>query len=177
MCLTISSTYEPIVVKQYLLKFYNGFLFHSHERENTHWDHPEMIELMKSLADLNEVRFSAYRTALKLRTVQKRLGCIDFPSYTFPVRFSKIIFVRLAFDRLAMNVAIESFDRHGLRAQNDKLIDIPDMTTVLHSLYVTIEPIDMPLMLDLAINWILNVYDSQRTGQIRVLSFKASLIY
>lgn len=126
----------------------------NHERENTHWDHPEMIELMKSLADLNEVRFSAYRTALKLRTVQKRL----------------------AFDRLAMNVAIESFDRHGLRAQNDKLIDIPDMTTVLHSLYVTIEPIDMPLMLDLAINWILNVYDSQRTGQIRVLSFKVGLI-
>ena len=33
-----------------------------------------MIELMKSLADLNEVRFSAYRTALKLRSVQKRLG-------------------------------------------------------------------------------------------------------
>lgn len=33
-----------------------------------------MIELMKSLADLNEVRFSAYRTALKLRTVQKKLG-------------------------------------------------------------------------------------------------------
>ncbi|XP_055596145.1 dystrophin, isoforms A/C/F/G/H isoform X3 [Uranotaenia lowii] len=126
----------------------------NHERENTHWDHPEMIELMKSLADLNEVRFSAYRTALKLRTVQKRL----------------------AFDRIAMNVAIESFDRHGLRAQNDKLIDIPDMTTVLHSLYITIEPIEMPLMLDLAINWILNVYDSQRTGQIRVLSFKVGLI-
>lgn len=71
-----------------------------------------------------------------------------------------------------MTTAIESFDRHGLRAQNDKLIDIPDMTTVLHSLYVTIDQIDMPLMLDLAINWLLNVYDSQRTGQIRVLSFK-----
>lgn len=71
-----------------------------------------------------------------------------------------------------MSVAIESFDRHGLRAQNDKLIDIPDMTTVLHSLYVTIDQIDLPLMLDLAINWLLNVYDSQRTGQIRVLSFK-----
>lgn len=33
-----------------------------------------MIELMKSLTDLNDVRFSAYRTALKLRAVQKRLG-------------------------------------------------------------------------------------------------------
>lgn len=74
-----------------------------------------------------------------------------------------------------MTTAIESFDRHGLRAQNDKLIDIPDMTTVLHSLFVTIDQIDMPLMLDLAINWLLNVYDSQRTGQIRVLSFKVNL--
>lgn len=46
----------------------------SHERETTHWDHPEMIELMKSLADLNEIRFSAYRTAMKLRSVQKHLG-------------------------------------------------------------------------------------------------------
>ncbi|KFB45500.1 AGAP010261-PA-like protein [Anopheles sinensis] len=126
----------------------------NHERESTHWDHPEMIELMKTLADLNEVRFSAYRTALKLRTVQKRL----------------------AFDRLNMSVAIEIFDRYGLRAQNDKLIDIPDMTTILNSLYTTLEPTDRAVMLDLAINWILNVYDSQRTGQIRVLSFKVGLI-
>lgn len=75
-----------------------------------------------------------------------------------------------------MSVALESFNRHGLRAQNDKLIDIPDMTTVLHSLFVIITQIDLPLMLDLAINWILNVYDSQRTGKIRVLSFKVGLI-
>ncbi|XP_032597640.1 dystrophin isoform X10 [Drosophila grimshawi] len=125
-----------------------------HERETTHWDHPEMIELMKGLADLNEIRFSAYRTAMKLRAVQ----------------------TRLALDRISMATACESFDRHGLRAQNDKLIDIPDMTTVLHSLYVTIDKIDLTLMLDLAINWILNVYDSQRTGQIRVLSFKVGLV-
>lgn len=71
-----------------------------------------------------------------------------------------------------MSVAIEIFDRYGLRAQNDKLIDIPDMTTILNSLYTTLEPIDRAVMLDLAINWVLNVYDSQRTGQIRVLSFK-----
>ncbi|XP_050086069.1 dystrophin [Anopheles aquasalis] len=127
----------------------------NHEHESTHWDHPEMIELMKSLADLNEVRFSAYRTALKLRTVQKRL----------------------AFDRLNMGMAIDVFDRYGLRAQNDKLIDIPDMITILNSLLSTVlDSIDRNVMLDLAINWILNVYDSQRTGQIRVLSFKVGLI-
>lgn len=130
-----------------------------HERETTHWDHPEMMELMKTLADLNEVRFSAYRTALKLRCVQKRL----------------------ALDRVPMSVALDAFDRQGLRAQNDRVIDIADMTAVLHALFVMVDggataALDMPLQLDLTINWILNVYDSQRTGQIRVLSFKVGLI-
>jgi chromosome segregation ATPase len=131
----------------------------NHQLETTHWDHPKMIELMNSLSDLNEVRFSAYRTAMKLRTVQKRL-CLDL---------------------LSLSAALESFDSHGLRAQNDKLIDVPDMVTVLTSLYELIAAdnsslVNVPLCLDLAINWLLNVYDSQRTGQIRVLSFKVGLV-
>ncbi|XP_076668295.1 dystrophin, isoforms A/C/F/G/H isoform X2 [Andrena cerasifolii] len=131
----------------------------NHHSETTHWDHPKMIDLMSSLADLNEVRFSAYRTAMKLRTVQKRL-CLDM---------------------LSLSAALEQFDSHGLRAQNDKLIDIPDMVTVLTSLYEVITsdnptPMSVPLCIDLAINWLLNVYDSQRTGQIRVLSFKVGLV-
>ncbi|XP_050354937.1 dystrophin, isoforms A/C/F/G/H isoform X1 [Nymphalis io] len=131
----------------------------NHELETTHWDHPKMIELMNSLADLNEVRFSAYRTALKLRTVQTAL-CMHM---------------------LQLPAALESFDSHGLRAQNDRLIDIPDMITVLTSLYEVIAAenpslVNVPLCLDLSINWLLNVYDSQRTGQIRVLSFKVGLV-
>ncbi|XP_011310315.1 dystrophin, isoforms A/C/F/G/H isoform X3 [Fopius arisanus] len=131
----------------------------NHQLETTHWDHPKMIDLMASLADLNEVRFSAYRTAMKLRTVQKRL-CLDM---------------------LSLSTALEHFDSHGLRAQNDKLIDIPDMITVLTSLYEVIAAdnpiqVSVPLCIDLAINWLLNVYDSQRTGQIRVLSFKVGLV-
>ncbi|XP_033212091.1 dystrophin isoform X3 [Belonocnema kinseyi] len=131
----------------------------NHQLETTHWDHPKMIDLMTSLSDLNEVRFSAYRTAMKLRTVQKRL-CLDV---------------------LSLSAALEQFDSHGLRAQNDKLIDIPDMVTVLTSLYEIIAAdnatqVSVPLCIDLAINWLLNVYDSQRTGQIRVLSFKVGLV-
>lgn len=36
---------------------------------------------------------------------------------------------------LQLPAALEAFDTHGLRAQNDRLIDIPDMITVLTSLY------------------------------------------
>lgn len=104
---------------------------------------------------MNDVRFSAYRTALKLRAIQKRL-CLD---------------------QVTIGGASEAFDLHGLRAQNDKIIDIADMVLVLRAIYGTIasqegSTLDVPLSVDLALNWLLNVYDSQRTGQIRVLSFK-----
>lgn len=107
---------------------------------------------------MNEVRFSAYRTALKLRAIQKRL-CLD---------------------QVSISAASEAFDLHGLRAQNDKIIDIADMVLVLRAIYGNISSqesisVDVPLNVDLGLNWLLNVYDSQRTGQIRVLSFKVSL--
>ena len=47
----------------------------SHQTETTHWDHPDMVALFKKLTDFNTIRFSAYRTAMKLREVQKTLAC------------------------------------------------------------------------------------------------------
>ena len=38
------------------------------------------------------------------------------------------------------------------------------------------EDIEVPLCVDLALNWLLNVYDSQRVGFMRVLSFKLGLV-
>merc|ERR1719242_680604 len=130
----------------------------NHQTETTHWDHPDMVQLFKNLTEFNKVRFSAYRTAMKLREVQKTL----------------------ALQYLNLNVAIEAFDAHGLRGQNDKLLDVSDMVTVLSSLYETISAahptaVNVPLCLDLTLNWLLNVYDCQRTGHVRVLSFKLAI--
>ncbi|XP_072385171.1 dystrophin isoform X1 [Diabrotica undecimpunctata] len=130
----------------------------NHSTETTHWDHPQMLDLAACLLQLNEVRFSAYRTALKLRAIQKKL-CLDLVS---------------------ISGASEAFDLHGLRAQNDKILDVADMVLVLRAIFGNIianetVQIDVPLCVDLALNWLLNVYDSQRTGQIRVLSFKVGL--
>nr|CAH7713667.1 unnamed protein product [Callosobruchus chinensis] len=53
------------------------------------------------------------------------------------------------------------------------------MVLVLRAIYGNVaaadSTVDVPLCVDLALNWLLNVYDSQRTGQIRVLSFKVGL--
>ena len=39
---------------------------------------------------------------------------------------------------LSLNVAIEAFDAHGLRGQNERMLDVADMVTILGSLYETI---------------------------------------
>ncbi|KAL3212838.1 hypothetical protein MRX96_007875 [Rhipicephalus microplus] len=132
----------------------------NHVTETTHWDHPRMLELMDSLAEFNDVRYSAYRTSMKIRTIQKNL-CLD------------LVF---------MNNAINAFDQHGLRAQNDKLISVPEMITCLATIYEGVAQehsnlVKVPLCIDLCLNWLLNLYDTAtRTGYIRILSFKVGII-
>uniref|UniRef100_A0A671Z332 Dystrophin n=1 Tax=Sparus aurata TaxID=8175 RepID=A0A671Z332_SPAAU len=130
----------------------------NHQTQTTCWDHPKMAELYQSLADLNNVRFSAYRTAMKLRRLQKAL-CLDL---------------------LSMPMACEVFDQHGLK-QNEQLLDISQLVTCLTSLYQRLEQshshlVNVPLCVDMCLNWLLNVYDTGRTGKIRTLSFKTGVI-
>ncbi|XP_076017960.1 dystrophin isoform X2 [Genypterus blacodes] len=129
-----------------------------HQTQTTCWDHPKMAELYQSLADLNNVRFSAYRTAMKLRRLQKAL-CLDL---------------------LSMPMACEVFDQHGLK-QNEQLLDISQLVTCLTSLYQRLEQthshlVNVPLCVDMCLNWLLNVYDTGRSGKIRTLSFKTGII-
>ncbi|KAM3857230.1 dystrophin [Diretmus argenteus] len=129
-----------------------------HQTQTTCWDHPKMAELYQSLADLNNVRFSAYRTAMKLRRLQKAL-CLDL---------------------LGMPMACEVFEQHGLK-QNEQLLDISQLVTSLTSLYQRLEQththlVNVPLCVDMCLNWLLNVYDTGRSGKIRTLSFKTGII-
>ncbi|XP_061571903.1 dystrophin isoform X2 [Cololabis saira] len=130
----------------------------NHQTQTTCWDHPKMAELYQSLADLNNVRFSAYRTAMKLRRLQKAL-CLDL---------------------LSMPVTCEVLEQHNLK-QNDQLLDISQLVACLTSLYQRLEQthshlVNVPLCVDMCLNWLLNVYDTGRTGKIRTLSFKTGII-
>ncbi|KFO21658.1 Dystrophin [Fukomys damarensis] len=94
-------------------------------------------------ADLNNVRFSAYRTAMKLRRLQKAL-CLDL---------------------LSLSAACDALEQHNLK-QNDQPMDILQIINCLTTIYDRLEQehnnlVNVPLCVDMCLNWLLNVYDTQ----------------
>ncbi|ROL47048.1 Utrophin [Anabarilius grahami] len=140
------------------VKFSLSVLFCSHQSQTTCWDHPKMTELYHSLSDLNNVRFSAYRTAMKIRRLQKAL-CLDL---------------------LDLSVAQSMFQQHKLTV-NSQQLTVPEVINCLTSVYDGLEQehkdlVNVPLCVDMCLNWLLNVYDTGRSGKIRVLSMKIGLL-
>ncbi|XP_058255286.1 utrophin-like isoform X2 [Hemibagrus wyckioides] len=130
----------------------------NHEKQTTSWDHPMMTQLLQSMTELRHVRFSAYRTALKSRRVQKAL-CLD---------------------RLELAMAHGVFEQHQL-THNEHVLEVPAIITCLLTIYTEIqqvcpELINIPLCVDLCLNWLLNVYDRDRSGKIQILSMKVGLL-
>ncbi|XP_042188769.1 utrophin isoform X5 [Callorhinchus milii] len=130
----------------------------NHQIQSTCWDHPKMTELFHSLGDLNNVRFSAYRTAMKIRRLQKAL-CLDL---------------------LDLNTAHSIFEQHKL-TQNEQLLNVTEVINCLTTIYDGLEQshkdlVNVPLCVDMCLNWLLNVFDTGRSGKIRVLSLKIGLM-
>uniref|UniRef100_A0A3P8USV5 Dystrophin related protein 2 n=1 Tax=Cynoglossus semilaevis TaxID=244447 RepID=A0A3P8USV5_CYNSE len=130
----------------------------NHQAQTTCWDHPKMTELYQALADLNNIKFSAYRTAMKLRRVQKAL--------------------RL--DLVTLTGLVDIFREQDLQ-EAERVMDVVEMIHSLTTLYEKLEEdrsilVNIPLCIDMCLNWLLNVYDSARNGKMRVLSFKMGLV-
>nr|XP_060612348.1 dystrophin-related protein 2 isoform X4 [Anolis sagrei ordinatus] len=129
----------------------------NHQAQTTCWDHPKMTELYQTLAELNNIKFSAYRTAMKLRRVQKAL--------------------RL--DMVTLPTALEVFNEHELQP-SDHVMDVVEVIHCLTALYERLEEergilVNVPLCVDMSLNWLLNVFDSGRSGKMRALSFKTGI--
>ncbi|CAF1638565.1 unnamed protein product, partial [Adineta ricciae] len=132
--------------------------FINHSDQTTSWDHPKILELMRSFANFNDIRFSAYRTAMKLRALQKRL-CLDLTS------LSDIIGV---------------FEQEEVTDALNKMIDIDQIQVYLQKIFEKTaneypQLINGIVTVDLTLNWLLNIYDLNRTGSIRLLSMKMAL--
>lgn len=78
-------------------------------------------------------------------------------SFCFNFPFSTV-------DLLEMSMAVDSFDQHSLKEDNDKLIDVIEIINCLNSMYERIHDIhpdlvNVPVCVDLSLNWLLNAYD------------------
>nr|XP_002129602.1 dystrophin [Ciona intestinalis] len=131
----------------------------NHKSKSTSWDHPKMAELMESMLDLNDVRFTAYRTSMKLQRLQKAL-CLDL---------------------LNLDTAVDAFTQHKLNISIDNPhvkddVNVLDMITCLTTIYDALERehktlVNVPLCVDMCLNWLLNVYDTKRSSTISTRSF------
>ncbi|KAI3422321.1 hypothetical protein GPALN_012844 [Globodera pallida] len=131
-----------------------------HSSEQTQWDHPSMVDILEQLCSFNQVKFSAYRTAMKLRALQKRL-CLDL------------------IDLADLNV---QYEKQLCNYTDEQRIQVEDVIQCLLPLFEKAQAerpallSNVSLAVDLTLNLLLNIYDPCRDGKMRVLSFKVALV-
>lgn len=127
--------------------------------EKTQWEHPVWVEIFKELSQFNRVKFIAYRTAMKLRALQKRL-CLDLVDGPL---------LEKVFGRLK---GLSAEECPGLEGMVCALLPLFETLHLEHPQQVQ----SVSLAVDVCINFLLNLFDQARDGILRVLSFKIALI-
>ncbi|KPM03066.1 EF-hand and zinc finger domain containing protein [Sarcoptes scabiei] len=86
------------------------------QTESVHSLSPNYTQIIQSLNSFNDVRYAAYRTAMKLRHLQIKLGL----------------------DLVTLTILVDSFEKHGLTPNNighEKIDDNNDVTVANNSLH------------------------------------------
>ncbi|KAK6298847.1 hypothetical protein J4Q44_G00303570 [Coregonus suidteri] len=132
-------------------------LLHQPSGQTTCWDHPKMTELYQALADLNNIKFSSVPDGHEAAAGAEgsEIGPADA-------------------GECGGTLFREQDLQHG-----EHVMDVVEMIHALTGLYERLEEeerraivVNIPLCVDMCLNWLLNVYDSGRNGKMRVLSFK-----
>ncbi|CEF68324.1 Discontinuous actin hexagon [Strongyloides ratti] len=131
----------------------------NHDTEVTQWDHPVMVDVMEQVQTFNQVKFSAYRTAMKLRALQKRL-CLD------------LIDMKQLDKAFAKITSTDIGEACGVELMVTSLVLIFEELAKIHPEKIR----NVPMAVDLTINLMLNIFDGCRDGFMRLISFKIILI-
>ncbi|PFX17752.1 dystrophin-like isoform X2 [Stylophora pistillata] len=138
----------------------NGIPYYvNHETEKTQWDHPEMVSLLEETESFSNIKYAAYRTAMKLRAIQKK---------------TQLYMVDLHVVRLSLS---DEGINNGYVEGN---LSVAKLSKIITAVFVNQngdrnEFIDVSLASELTLNWILNVYDPERKGYVPILSLKVCL--
>ncbi|KAL8577752.1 hypothetical protein ACOMHN_001621 [Nucella lapillus] len=136
-----------------------GVPFFIHKTDGkTDWDHPYYTKVIEELDAYQEVRYAAYRTALKLRHLQKKFGL-----HLLSLQYLQAVFAD-----------------HGYGPGQGELMDSQCLQLILLDLFHTpqfrhFDSFRQDQASDLLHNFILNLFDLARTGVVKVLSVKLTL--
>lgn len=70
----------------------------------------------------------------------------------------------ISVDMIEKNVIVEALERHNMHGSHEDVVGVSEMVKVLTFLFDKLDQnekakIDVPLSIDLSLNWLLNVYD------------------
>ncbi|XP_005105113.1 dystrophin [Aplysia californica] len=125
----------------------------------TSWNHPFLDKVLKELDEYGDVKYAAYRTAMKLRILQTHLGLswitIEGMKHVFPLSFVEE-------DDLTMTV--NCGEASGLLYRLLEFSDKRHQHTA-----------DYERATDLVLNFLLNLYDTNRSGKLVLRSMRNAL--
>ncbi|XP_015906448.1 dystrobrevin beta [Parasteatoda tepidariorum] len=136
---------------------------HRYKEKNSHGSHSDYHYLMAEMKAQNfdVIKFATYRTASKLRFIQKKTNMHLLDIWNI----------------------IEAFRENGLNALDSRLeLTIPRLETLVHSIYFQLnkrlpvsQQIDVEYSATVLVKWFLATYDPEETGTVRVFSVKIAL--
>lgn len=132
--------------------------FIDHETNKTKWDHPKFDELLKTMSGVKQYVFAAYRTAMKLRLLQKKLG----------IDMLMLEHLKEILDSTDLINKIDESNQAPIGQTLDNsntLVGVEHIILCLKAIYEKIlndekSTLDVPLSIDLTLNWLLNLYDA-----------------
>uniref|UniRef100_A0A8C1SFJ6 ZZ-type domain-containing protein n=1 Tax=Cyprinus carpio TaxID=7962 RepID=A0A8C1SFJ6_CYPCA len=103
----------------------------------------------------------------------------DHPKMTQLFQSMGLFLLLSIMDLMELSIAQSVFDQHKL-THNGQLLEIPSIINCLCTIYHELQQVhpdlvNVPLCVDLCLNWLLKVYDSDRSGKVQVLSMKIGL--
>ncbi|KAK3611719.1 hypothetical protein CHS0354_037295 [Potamilus streckersoni] len=149
--------YERIVEDWEQSETCNGIPYYiNHKFERTSWDHPFLTKIMEELDDFFDIRYAAYRTAKKLRLLQRRLYM----------------------DQVDITSIQRVFEEQGLPAGTKQIIHPRYLLKILTVIYTAPKrsPRETEILALLLQNVLINLFDTNRTGCVKVMSIKVALV-
>ncbi|KAL5486849.1 hypothetical protein EMCRGX_G019384 [Ephydatia muelleri] len=137
----------------------NGIPYYiNHHTEKVQWDHPHISEVLRDTDGLNDIRYAAYRTAMKLRAMQKATQM----------------------NMVQMSIVKQAFIDMGLgETQNSSTLSVVELESLIAKIYclahhqtTTLNPNESA---NVSISWLLKCLDSGRSGSVNVRALKVVL--